>query len=254
MFFVLSKLLSVIISPIVWIVSLLLFSLLAKARERRRKAAIMATVLILFFSNSFVFSEFMRAWEAPVMKDEDIHKTYDYGIVVGGMLAYDRANKRINFKQGIDRLLHAIELYKSGRIKKIFITGGSGSLTDQREKEAIHLRDYLLRAGFPDKDILIESDSKNTRENALFTSHILSRKNEGADYLLITSAYHMRRAIGCFKKVGIRGDAYPTDFYTVSREYNFADLFIPYAGKLDNWTLLIHEVVGCVVYKIMGYT
>lgn len=254
MFFVLSKLLSVIISPIIWIVSLLLFSLLAKTRERRRKAAIMATVLILFFSNSFVFSEFMRAWEVPVVKDEDIHKTYDYGIVVGGMLAYDRANRRINFKQGIDRLLHAIELYKSRKINKIFITGGSGSLTDQREKEAIHLRNDLLRVGFPEKDLLIESDSKNTRENALFTAEILLSKNEEANYLLITSAYHMRRAIGCFKKAGIQADAYPTDFYTGPREYNFADLFIPYAGKLNDWSLLIHEVVGCVVYEIMGYT
>ena len=59
----------------------------------------MATVLVLFFSNSFVFSEFMRAWEGPVVKDEDIHKTYDYGIVVVGMLAYDRADRRINFKR-----------------------------------------------------------------------------------------------------------------------------------------------------------
>lgn len=254
MFFVLSKLLSVIISPIIWIVSLLLFSLLAKTRERRRMAAIVATVLVLFFSNSFVFAEFMRAWEVPIVKDEDIYKTYDYGIVLSGMLAYDRANRRINFKQGIDRLLHAIELYKSGRIKKIFITGGSGSLTDQGEKEAIYLRDYLIRVGFPEKDVLIESDSKNTRENALFTSDILSSKNEQGNYLLITSAYHMRRAMGCFRKVGIQADAYPTDFITGPREYNVADLLIPHAGKLVDWSVLIREVVGCVVYKIMGYT
>ena len=127
----------------------------------------MATVLILFFSNSFVFSEFMRAWEVPVVKDEDIHKTYDYGIVVGGMLAYDRANRRINFKQGIDRLLHAIELYKSRKINKIFITGGSGSLTDQREKEAIHLRHDLLRVGSPEK-IFSSNSIPRTRERMRF--------------------------------------------------------------------------------------
>jgi len=253
MFFVLSKLLSVIISPIVWIVGLLVFSLFSGAREQRRKASIIATVLIVFFSNSFIFDEFMRVWEVPVIRDEDINKTYDYGIVLSGMLAYDSENGRINFTRGVDRLLHAVELYKRGKIKRLLITGGSGSLLNQDEREATHLSKYLLTVGFPEKDILIEPESRNTRENAVFTSQILLHAGENAEYLLITSAYHMRRAMGCFNKAGIHADGYPTDFFTGPRNYSFAHLFVPSADTLNDWALLIREIVGYVVYEMVGY-
>ena len=73
-------------------------------------------------------------------------------------------------------------------------------------KEGKYAEQFLLNLGIPAADILIESESNNTRENAVFTQKLLTQKMPAAKCLLITSAFHMRRSIGCFNKVGMQFD------------------------------------------------
>lgn len=252
MFFILSKLLSFLIAPLTWVVALLVWAYFCKDEKRRKKIILSSLVLLYLFSNAFLFNEVMGAWELQTKKYDEL-KTYDVGIVLGGMMAYDGEFDRIMFLRGTDRIMQAIELYKKGYIKKILFSGGSGSIIRQDMKEGIYAKRYLLTLGIPEEDILIESESNNTRENALFSKKLLNEKSPGGNYLLITSAFHMRRAIGCFKQVGLSPDYYSTDRYSGVRAWVFDNLFIPNVSSMQQWQMLIHEMIGFLVYKISGF-
>lgn len=252
MFFIFSKLLIFLITPLVWIIVLLLYSLLSKYPNRKKKCLRWALILAIFFSNSFLFDECSRLWEIPATRFENL-KTYDAGIVLGGMSVYDEDLDRAQFFRGVDRLIQTVELYKLGLIKKIIFTGGSGRLLHPEMKEGIYIKRYLLDMGVPESDFIIESESQNTRENALFTKVLMDKENIKGNFLLITSAFHMRRSLACFNKVGIAVEPYSTDRYAGPRKYEFDHLFIPNVSIMEAWETLIHEFVGFVTYKIAGY-
>jgi uncharacterized SAM-binding protein YcdF (DUF218 family) len=253
MFFVLSKLLVFLITPLVWIIVLLFYSLLTKYPDRKKKCLRWALALTLIFSNSFLFDECSRLWEIPAKRIETL-KSYDAAIVLGGMSVYDEDLDRAQFFRGVDRLIQTVELYKRGLIKKIIFTGGSGRLLHPEMKEGVYIKRYLLSMGVPETDFIMESESQNTRENALFTKIVLDKQNITGDFLLITSAYHMRRSLACFNKVGIVAEPYSTDRYAGPRKFEFDYLFIPNVSALYDWETLIHEIFGFVTYKIVGYS
>ena len=253
MFFFISKILSFLITPILWIFTLLLFAFISKNPKRKKRCLIGAVVLFYFFSNTFLLNEVSRLWEIPATPYKEL-KTYDVGIVLSGMLRYDIAMDRIQFESGADRLFQAVELYKTGVIKKILITGGSGNIESAYVKEALFARRYLLTIGIPDKDIWIESDSRNTRENAVFTKQLIDKKEYmDGKFLLITSARHMRRSLACFKKVGINAEPYSVDRDTGPVRRFSLYFLIPNAETLVKWESIFHEWIGLLVYKIKGY-
>ncbi|MGQ0828950.1 MAG: YdcF family protein [Bacteroidota bacterium] len=252
MFFTLSKLLSFVITPMVWIITLLFFSFFIKNEKLKRKCLTWALVFSLLFSNAFLFDECIRSWEIPATHYKDL-KTYDAGIVLGGLMTYDQNFDRLQFQRGADRLLQAIELYKLGIIKKIIFTGGSGSILHPDEKEGIYAKRYLLTLGIPEQDFFIESESRNTHENAVLTKKLIDKENIKGNFLLITSAFHMRRSLGCFNKAGITATHYSTDRYSGPRKLEFDHLIIPNFSAMDAWNNLIREIVGFITYKIMGY-
>ena len=194
----------------------------------------------------------MHKWEIPATKIEELG-TYDIGIVLGGMSSYDTDYNRTQFQRGVDRLLQAIDLYKKGKIKKIFFVGGSGRILHPELKEGPLVKKYLLTIGIPESDLIVETESNNTRENALFTKAILDKDGIHGKYLLITSAFHMRRSMGCYKKAGIEATPYSTDRFSGGRKFEFDHVFIPSIDALDAWTAFIHEVIGFCVYKTVGY-
>lgn len=253
MFFIFSKLLVFVISPLVWIVFLMFFSVFSNYPDRKKKSLRWALVLILFFSNPFLFDECSRLWEIPATRSENV-KMYDVGIVLGGMSVYDEDLIRAQFFRGVDRLMQTVELYKQGKIKKIIFTGGSGRLLHPEMKEGNYINRYLLYMGIPKEDFLIESESKNTRENALFTKVLLEKNNINGNFLLITSAFHMRRSLACFNKAGIKVEPYSTDRYAGPRKYEFNHLFIPEPSIIYSWDTLVHEIAGFITYKIVGYS
>jgi uncharacterized SAM-binding protein YcdF (DUF218 family) len=252
MFFTFSKLFTFIITPLVWIVILLIWSALTKNEVRKKKTLRWALGLTLFFSNTFIFDEVARCWEIPATEYSGL-KHYEYGIVLGGMSSYDSKMQRAQFFRGVDRLIQAVELYKMGYIKKIIFTGGSGSILHPEMKEGNYINRYLLYMGVPQKDFLMEAESQNTRENAIFTKKIIDDKKIKGDFLLITSAFHMRRGLGCFRKAGLSVDSYSTDRFSGPRKWEFDHLLIPNFSTMEDWTTLIHEMVGFVTYKIFGY-
>lgn len=252
MFFIFSKILAFIITPLVWILAMLAWAVFTKDENRKRKLVRNSLLLALFFSNTFIFDEVVRKWEIPATPYSEIGK-YEYGIVLGGMSSYDPTLERAQVYRGFDRLLQGVELYRAGYIKKIIFTGGSGSIAHPDMKEGNYINRYMLYMGIPKEDFLIESESQNTRENATLTKKMLDEKKIEGKMLLITSAFHMRRSLGCFKKAGMEVDAYSTDRYAGPRKFEFDHLFIPNLSAMEDWNNLIHEMVGYLTYKIFGY-
>jgi uncharacterized SAM-binding protein YcdF (DUF218 family) len=252
MFFILSKVLTFIISPFVWLVCILTYAIFSKNKNRKKKAFMISFIILIFFSNTFIFEEVMRSWEIPAIKYEEL-PPHDVGIVLGGLLSYDRKMDRVQYNRGTDRLLQAVELYKKGKIEKIFFVGGSGSLVYKDTKEAPLVSRFLLTIGIPEKDLIFEGESRNTHENALFAKQILDQKSISGKYLLITSGFHMKRSIGCFQKQGITVTPFSADRYCGPRRFAPDILFLPSPAIIVSWENLIHEIVGYYVYKIAGY-
>lgn len=252
MFFAISKVFHFLISPFTWIAALFILSFLIKNEKLKKRFRVVSLVLLLFFSNQFIYVEFARMWEVPAVDDKELG-TYEAGIVLGGMLAYDSRLDRLQFFRSTDRLLQAVELYKKGIIKKILFTGGSGLLMHPEMKEGQYVKPFLMRLGIPEGDILIENESRNTNENAAFTAQLVVNHSLHGPFLLITSGIHLRRAEGCFKKQQMEVISYSTDRYSGPRKFELDFLFLPGASQLNNWDPLIHEWVGYLSYKIAGY-
>ncbi len=253
MFFYLSKILAFLVTPITWIVVLFVYGWFTKNEVRKKRCFKWGIIVLLVFSNRFLFDEAMRAWEVPAVSQASL-KHYDAAIVLGGLSSWDPTLKRIQFHRGGDRLFQAIELYKKGLADKILITGGSGSMQYQQYKEADYIKQYMLDIGIPESAILIERESKNTYENAVMTKKLLQQTfPSGGNYLLITSAIHMRRSKACFDKAGVRTLCYSTDRYTGPRKFQFDHLVLPDASTLSDWYWLLHEITGYLSYKAAGY-
>lgn len=254
MFFVLSKLLSFIIQPMFWIVFLLLVTLFTKRIELKKKLLKVSLILFFFFSNTVIFSEFARIWE---VKGQTIEQTaqYDIGIVLGGMSEYNNDLDRLSIRRGGDRIWQAIQLYHAGKIRKILISGANGHLIEKGLNEAIQLKKDLMKMGIPSRDILTESTSRNTHENAVESKVVLNGIFENPRILLITSALHMKRASACYKTAGFSNfGVFTTDHFTgPTRGYQFDQYFIPNVSVLSSWNALLKEWVGYITYDIVGY-
>lgn len=253
MFFVLSKILKYLTEPFFWILFLLLMAFFKKNQITKRRFFINALWMIFVFSNTFLANEMALIWETKTRTIGDSVQ-YDVGIVLGGMSYYDKEYDRLIFKSGNDRLMQAIRLYKEKKIKKIFFSGGSGYLSDDTQIEGKFIEDYLLTIGIPREDLLVECKSKNTHENALFSKNYMDSLHlTNQKLLLITSSNHMTRSIACFKKVNLEVDPYPVDRIAHERKYTWDAFIIPDVNAYYLWNQVIHELVGYVTYKTVGY-
>ncbi len=254
MFFILSKLLLFLLSPFFWlIVSISCYYFLKNERWKKR-AKYLSIGLFLFFSNSLIFSEVCGMWEISGTRMKDV-KTYDVGIVLGGMSEYNNDLKELSFRRQGDRLFQALTLYHTGKVKKLLISGDSGHLTDRGLHEAKQMKDILIKWGLPKEDILTEEISKNTHENALETAKILRKDHpEITSYLLITSGIHMRRSRACFERQGLQCATFSTDLYANrTSRYHWDQYIIPNVDNFVQWHKLFKEMIGYIAYDVKGY-
>jgi uncharacterized SAM-binding protein YcdF (DUF218 family) len=183
------------------------------------------------------------------------NKNYDAGIVLTGMAEYNSDLNEISIRRGADRIWQALSLYHKGKIKKIIITGDSGYITERGLHEAKQMKEVLVGWGIPETDIITEEVSRNTHENAVETKKLIDRSYPHFEkLLLITSGMHMRRAKGCFEKVGLNCDVYSTDLYTgPKRNYFWNQYIIPDISTFSDWNQLNKEWVGYITYDLIGY-
>jgi uncharacterized SAM-binding protein YcdF (DUF218 family) len=229
-------------------VVLLLIGLFAKNKKLKRRSLISSVIVLLVFSNAGLGTKVMRSWDINTYPDTA--KRFSTAIVLGGFSGED--NKGIGrFDWAADRFIQGLRLYDTRVVNYILITSGNGNLNPGKFREASWAKGQMEQMRVPDSALLIESNSRNTIENARFSKALLQQKQIKGPYLLITSAFHMRRALLIFKKEKIHVVPYSCN-YIGSDNLGFSDWLIPSVETLSGWNLYIKEMVGYVVNSFNG--
>lgn len=251
MFFLLSKVLDFLLLPTVWLLVLLIMALLAPP-PRRRRCLVAALGLLAVSTNPFVVNELLLAWEPAPVGLAALPRQADAAVLLTGITQGQKSpHDRVYLGPGADRFTNALWLYRAGRVRRIIISGGSGAVQATAHTEADDLTTLLRLAGVPNAAIIREEKSRNTRENALFTKQLLA---PGQDTLiLVTSAFHQRRALGCFARAGLHSIGFPAGYRSADRRLAPEAWLVPSPEALANFSLLTHEVAGWVIYKVLGY-
>lgn len=254
MFFVFSKIVYFFLQPFVWLGVVLICYLFTKSKRVKTRLKFTLLFLFFFFSNTAILKTVLHLWEIPAKELVQVKK-HDVALVLGGMFEWDNDVKRLSARRGSDRIWQTFKLYKAKKINKILISGASGYVVDRGLHEAIQLKQDLIQMGIPEKDLIVETKSRNTHENAKFSVALLKQSYPHLEnVLLVTSARHMRRAEACFSKEGLICTAFSTDQYTGNElSFNWDEFFIPNADTMSEWTELIKEVVGYLVYDVVGF-
>jgi uncharacterized SAM-binding protein YcdF (DUF218 family) len=217
----------------------------------RKKIRIVLLLIAVLFSNPFIYRTISMWWQ-PAPAHLPAGTQYSVGILLGGMSMYD-ARDTGYFGNNADCFIQAANLYHSGQIRKVLISGGTGSLLSNEPTEARFLLKELLRNGVKKEDIIVEADSRNTFENALFSKKILDSLQLQQPFVVITSAQHMPRSMMVFRHAGfINPVAYPCDYKVIDARFSFEDSFIPDIKLLKDWQYLIKEFIGVIAYRITG--
>jgi uncharacterized SAM-binding protein YcdF (DUF218 family) len=132
------------------------------------------------------------------------------------------------------RCVQAVTLWHSSPFREIIVSG----------REATLMRDFLLLNHIPSEAIMLESHATSTRENALFVADIL-RERSGR-VVLVTSDYHMGRALGAFRKAGVDPSAFPLS----DARKRFGDP----QQRWDVFCLLVVETTKTFYYRVKGWS
>jgi uncharacterized SAM-binding protein YcdF (DUF218 family) len=158
--------------------------------------------------------------------------------------------QEVFFGGGIDRLLAGITLWRDGKAPKLVLSGGTVP-GEPYAPEAEAMAQFATSfAHVPDSVLLLEPHSVNTLQNARFTSALFDSLGLEKRIILVTSAFHIRRAKMFFQREGFAVHLYPTDFLSNSRrEFEFPFAILPSAENLAYTTRLYREIIGYTWYR-----
>lgn len=232
-----------------YIFVLLAIAVFSKNPKLKRKCLLWGFILLWIFSTPLFLNLLAKAWDVPTGNLEP-GKTYSVAIILGGFAGDGNTGKGA-FNGAADRFIQGTLLQRTGKVKKILISGGNGLLFNDGFKEADWVKSQLLALQIPDSCILVENESRNTLENASLTKNLLVKNRQHGPYLLVTSAFHMRRSLQIFKSRGVNVIPYTCNYIAGRGNISFIDL-VPDAGVISTWSLYIKEIIGVTVNHITG--
>jgi uncharacterized SAM-binding protein YcdF (DUF218 family) len=174
-------------------------------------------------------------------------------IVLGTAIDTEVAAARgpVALTDNAERLTTALAIARAHPEAKLLYSGGSGALGEDEPAEAPFAGRFLTAMGLDPARLLLEGRSRNTYENALF-SKALAAPQPGQVWVLVTSAFHMPRAVGVFRKLGWEVIPYPVAFKTEGR-YALT-LNFELADGLERLNRAAKEWIGLAAYYAMGRT
>jgi uncharacterized SAM-binding protein YcdF (DUF218 family) len=173
-------------------------------------------------------------------------------VVLGGAIDPEFAAARgaPDLNEAAERITVVAELARKYPSARILYSGGNGRLAFGSSAEAQFAGALIESFGVPESRLILEDRSRNTAENAIFSLQLAMPK-PAERWLLVTSAYHMPRAMGVFRKAGFAVEAYPVDY----RTRGAADLLIPFddvASGLRRTDTAAREWIGLMAYWLTG--
>lgn len=168
---------------------------------------------------------------------------FEDGWVTGG-----RGQLTVN--ESAERLMEGTRLALRHPAAKIVFTSGVGALWRTGLDATQAVESYFVDAGIARERIVLEGRSRNTAENALYSAEML-RPAPGQRWVIVTSAYHMPRAVGLYRKAGFEVLAYPVDYRTRGPE-DVTRLFDRIPAGLQRMDLAVNEWLGLTMYWATG--
>ncbi len=231
MFFKASRFLSSVTGPWFWTALLLLVAALLYRRTRRGSVALaaLAGALPFLFASPRVADTLQWLAEASAQDTSRSDVVYDAVVVLGG---------------GDARIAAGADAFRRGRARFVLYSGAIGP------RDAAGVRAMFRRAGVPDAALVIDDRSRNTRENAVESELVVTARG-WRRLLLVTSAAHVDRALGCFRDVGLYPDVLPAERVAGRLE---REGWLPQRSAVPVTRAAIHEFIGRLMYRVMGYT
>lgn len=259
MFFFLSKVLDLFLSPYTWGLLLLAgavpWRIRAARRWRRRRAFGIAGLVVLFLASSGVVSNKMQ-WSIEHASASTYHEdvTYDAVVLLGGLVdegASASANQP-SYNENVERLVVTERLLRTGKARVAIVSGATTNVNQAAWGEANVLARQLEEWGIAKERIVIEDHARNTHENAVFAKEIAQARGYQR-VLVVTSAFHMPRAAECFAAVDMKVDTLAVDFRAHGQADGGIGGWLPRTHNLDATTGLVRELFGRVIYRAQGY-
>ena len=255
MFFILSKTLGIAMLPTNFLLGIgVLGALLSATRfaSLGRKLVIASVILLAISGFSplgnwvlYPLEQRFPPWDATQGAPDGI-------VVLGGSIDPDLsiAHGVPVVRSAADRILAAATLARRYPKARIIFTGGSSNLISNEAKEADYAVELFENLGLSRDRLEIERRARNTQENAEF-SKALAVPKSGERWLLLTSAYHMPRSVGVFRKAGFAVEPYPVDWH-VGGKADLATFWIFAAEGLGSVDVGVREWIGLAAYRISG--
>jgi uncharacterized SAM-binding protein YcdF (DUF218 family) len=251
-FYVLSKTLDILFSPITWVIAISILGFLAPRLQNARFACLASAAILYLFSITAVSNPMLRHLERMSEPSMRPTITYDAVIVLGGLVEHgaEQTWNEPSYNDNVERLLVAFDLLRKGRAKNAILTGGRNG-PDDPSPEGSTLAKQLQDWGIEPGRLLIDDSARNTRENAVESKRIADARSFKT-LLLVTSAFHMPRAAAAFKTVGLQTDLLPVDHRSVDQPVDGSAL-LPRATALETSSLVLRELFGRVVYGVVWH-
>lgn len=261
MFFVLSKILTFLLRPssLLWL-ALVAGLILREAVPRWRRAGLVlavSAVAMLFvagltpLANVFILPLENRF---PARTPDSVPAPVAGIIVLGGAedgwVSAGRGGLAMN--EAAERITESARLARAHPAAKVVISGGVAQLIGDGQEGSSAVANLLADLGIARDRLIVETQSRNTHENATRTLSLIAAK-PGDTWLLVTSAYHMPRSVGIFRQAGLAVTAYPVD-YRMRGSEDLKRWFWSTPDGLKRFDLAVTEWAGLIAYRLSGRT
>ncbi|MNI22779.1 hypothetical protein D3C73_763420 [compost metagenome] len=238
---------SFVLPPGLFVILLLGLSVWLWRRSRRPALALLGVTLLLYLSMTPLISKLLMGgleyqYDKPELLQGDVIVVLGGGATSGTPDIDGEGNL---YGSAANRLLTAVRLYRQTGLPILF---SGGQVFPDSGNEADIAKRQLIGLGVPGSDILAENRSLNTEQNAVNTASMMNSKGLRHP-ILVTSAFHMPRAMALFKDNGLAPLAYPAD-YTASRGSElYPAMFTPSPGAMNNTGTALKEYLGLLAAR-----
>ncbi|MFQ5534195.1 MAG: YdcF family protein [Sphingomonadales bacterium] len=212
-----------------------------------------ATALLLFLGLFPVGRWLLEPLETRFLPAEAPPTQVDGIIVLGGAIDQHISTRwsRTSLNKSAERMTEAVALSRRYPKARIVFTGGIGSISQSGQTEAAIAVQFFHQQGIDSDRLVLEDKSRNTFENAVLTKRLVD-PGEGERWLLITSASHMPRSVGCFRKAGWQVIPHPVDFQTAA--HYWPEWSMRPADYIASADFAARAWIGLIAYYLMGRT
>jgi uncharacterized SAM-binding protein YcdF (DUF218 family) len=241
----LHKILPLFVMPILVFILIILFSTFKGFKKLTYYSLFLFYVVSTPIFSNLIMKQVEGEYEFG--KFENQNKA-DAIVVLSGIMRIDEFENDYKIEWGdTDRFFKGIELYNFNKSNIIVFTGGKSPYNKTKKSEGDILKEYAIKFGVKEEDILITKEVLNTSDESYAVTDLIGNKRT---IILITSAFHMSRAKSLFEKQGHIVIPYKVDFKTPPKlSWNLID-FIASSGGLRKTEIALREVLGRLYYRI----